>query len=38
MARLAEADCLVVRPPKAAPAKAGQWVEILRLDSGLLSL
>ncbi len=38
MAKLAEADCLVVRPPKAAPAKAGQWVEILRLDSGLLSL
>ena len=37
MARLAEADCLVIRPPNAPPAKAGEWVEILRLESGLLS-
>jgi molybdopterin molybdotransferase len=31
MARFAEADCLVVRPPNAPPARAGERVEIVRL-------
>ncbi len=30
MARLAEADCLVIRPPEAPAAKAGDRVDILR--------
>ncbi len=34
MARFAEADCLVIRPVKAPPAKAGDTVDILRLDLG----
>ncbi|MBT6094165.1 MAG: molybdopterin molybdotransferase MoeA [Rhodospirillaceae bacterium] len=34
MARFAEANCLVVRPPEAPAAKAGDAVEILRLDLG----
>jgi molybdopterin molybdotransferase len=38
MALFAEADCLVVRPPKAPPAKAGQRVEIVRLQAGGLSI
>lgn len=29
---LAEADCLIVRPPNAPPARAGERVEILGLD------
>jgi len=32
MARFAEADCLVVRPPFAPPARAGERVEIVPLD------
>jgi molybdopterin molybdotransferase len=34
MANFARADCLVVRPIKAPPAKAGELVRILRLDLG----
>jgi molybdopterin molybdotransferase len=34
---LAAADCLIVRPPEAPAAATGDRVEILRLDSGLLS-
>ncbi|MHA1114354.1 MAG: molybdopterin molybdotransferase MoeA [Alphaproteobacteria bacterium] len=33
---LARADCLVVRPPRAPAAKAGETVAILPLDFGLL--
>ncbi len=32
LARFAEADCLVIRPPFAEPIKAGERVEIIRLD------
>ena len=38
MAVFADADCLVVRPPHAAPAGAGERVEIVPLRPGLLSL
>jgi len=38
MAIFADADCLVVRPPHAAPARAGERVEIVPLRSGLLSI
>ena len=38
MAIFAAADCLVVRAPHAAPARAGERVEILPLRRGLLSL
>ena len=38
MAVFADADCLVVRPPHAAPARAGERVEIVPLRPGLLSL
>ena len=38
MALLAAADCLVVRPPHAPPAKAGERVEIVPLATGLLSI
>ena len=31
---LAQADCLIVRPPHAPPTQAGELVEILRFDSG----
>jgi molybdopterin molybdotransferase len=31
---LARSDCLVVRPPHAAPAAAGDWVEIVPLVAG----
>jgi molybdopterin molybdotransferase len=34
MARFADADCLVVRPPNALPAKAGERVEIVALEAG----
>ena len=34
---LAQSDCLVVRPPHAPPAAAGEWVEIVPL-SGAVSL
>ncbi len=37
-ATLARADCLVVRPPQAPPAKAGERVTIIRLGGGNLSL
>ena len=33
-ARMAAADCLIVRAPEAAPAKKGQRVEIVRLGFG----
>ncbi len=33
MSLLAQADCLVVRPPQAPPAKAGDWVEIVPLGA-----
>ncbi|MBF0561594.1 MAG: molybdopterin molybdotransferase MoeA [Alphaproteobacteria bacterium] len=32
MARLAQADCLAIRPPLAPPAKAGNSIEIILLD------
>ena len=38
MARLAQADCLVVRPPHAPAAKKGERVQIIPLRLGLLSL
>ena len=38
MAIFAAADCLVVRPPHAAPAEAGERVEIVPLRPGFLSL
>jgi len=34
----AEADCLIVRPPHAPPAKAGEHVKILLLNGSLISL
>ena len=37
-ANFAEADCLIIRPPHAPPAKAGERVEILYLRGGLISL
>lgn len=38
MAFLAQADCLVVRPPFAPPAKKGERVRIVPLRHGLLSI
>jgi len=38
MARLAAADCLIVRPPHDASRKAGDRVSVLPLGDGLLSL
>lgn len=38
LARFAHADCLVVRAPHAAPAKAGDTVEIIPLRTGRVSL
>ncbi len=38
MASFARADCLVVRPPHAPPAKAGERVEIIRLREGMISV
>jgi molybdopterin molybdotransferase len=35
---LAQADCLVVRPPHAAPAAAGSAVEIIPLGGGDLPI
>jgi molybdopterin molybdotransferase len=35
---LAQADCLIVRPPEAPPAKAGERVEIVAFGSGLVGL
>ena len=37
MARLADADCLVVRPPEALAAKAGERVEIVPLGGGMVA-
>lgn len=34
MARFADADCLVIRPPHAPPARTGETVEILPLRAG----
>ncbi|HXP73689.1 MAG TPA: gephyrin-like molybdotransferase Glp [Stellaceae bacterium] len=38
MSLLARSDCLVVRPPLAPPAKAGERVTIIPLGGGLLAL
>ena len=38
LATLAQADCLVVRAPLAAPAKAGDAVEIVPLSGGVLTI
>jgi len=38
MSRLAEADCLVVRPPHDPARRAGDTVAILPLDGGFLSI
>jgi molybdopterin molybdotransferase len=38
MATLAHADCLIVRPPHAPPAEAGDSVEIIVLTGGVLGL
>ena len=38
MATLAHADCLIVRPPHAPPAAAGDTVEIIVLTGGVLGL
>ncbi len=38
LSHLAHADCLIVRPPLAPPAKAGTPVEIVPLAGGILSL
>ncbi len=37
-ATLAEADCLIVRPPHAPPADAGETVAILRLSGGIFGV
>lgn len=37
MARFAAADCLVIRPPHAEAAAAGERVKILRLGEGIAS-
>ncbi len=37
MARLAKADCLVVRPPEAPAAKVGERVEIIPLGEGVMA-
>jgi molybdopterin molybdotransferase len=31
LSRLADADCLIVRPPRAPAAEAGAWVDVVRL-------
>ena len=38
LATLAQADCLIVREPLAAPAKAGEVVEIVPLSGGVLGI
>jgi molybdopterin molybdotransferase len=38
LATLAQADCLIVRGPLAAPAKAGEVVEIVPLSGGVLGI
>ena len=37
LSRLAQADCLVIRPPLAPPAKVGEWVPIIPLDAAFAS-
>jgi len=37
LARLARADCLIVRPPEAPAAKAGERVEIIPLRRGMIT-
>ena len=38
LATLAHADCLIVRPPLASPAKADEAVEIVPLSGGILGI
>jgi len=38
MTLFAAADCLIVRPPHAPPAKAGERIEIVPLANGLISI
>jgi molybdopterin molybdotransferase len=38
LAMLARADCLIVRPPFAEPAVAGETVPILPLSGGVLAI
>ena len=38
LATLAQADCLIVRGPLAAPAKAGEVIEIVLLSGGVLGI
>ncbi len=38
LATLAHADCLIVRPPLAPPAKSGEAVEIVPLTGGILGI
>ncbi|MGE0716172.1 MAG: gephyrin-like molybdotransferase Glp [Alphaproteobacteria bacterium] len=38
LSRLASADCLLIRPPHAPPAKAGEAVRIIRLTGGFGAL
>ncbi|MGQ0663890.1 MAG: molybdopterin molybdotransferase MoeA [Pseudomonadota bacterium] len=38
LSALAKADCLVLRPPLAPPAKAGEIVEILPFEGGLVGV
>lgn len=38
MARLAEADCLIVRPPAAPALKKGESVEIMLIEGGLVQI
>ena len=38
LSRLAQADCLVIRPPRAPAAKAGERVPVILLDGGFASI
>jgi hypothetical protein len=38
LALFTKADCLAIRPPFAAPAKAGDKIAIIRLDHGTVSI
>jgi molybdopterin molybdotransferase len=38
LSRLAQADCLVIRPPRAPAAKAGERVPVILLDAHLGSV
>ena len=37
MARLAQADCLIVRPPEAPAASKGERVDIIMLGGGTVA-